>query len=225
MVQSSLVFHKLFLLTKPNNKCRPILDLSHLNSFLKSGTFKMETLETIRLSLQQGEWVTSGLQQYLISYSDKSKVTKVSKVPSEQSNISIHFPTFRPVNSSVGDHQGRKGSQTHGSSEVYPNPPVPRRLVTHSPIPGNLPTTFPDPPGPLPRTGLGSKLEQVRTDSPTNVQLCRITFRPLSRSGQTHSQEMAKSGTEDRAAHGTGDLFHRTVHVPAQSLESHRKNR
>ena len=44
---------------KPNNRWRPILDLSHLNLFLKPGTFKMETPETIRLSLQRGEWVTS----------------------------------------------------------------------------------------------------------------------------------------------------------------------
>ena len=45
--------------SKPNNKWRPILDLSKLNPFLKAEKFKMETLETIRTSLQQGEWVTS----------------------------------------------------------------------------------------------------------------------------------------------------------------------
>ena len=44
---------------KPNNKWRPILDLSQLNLYLQPGTFKMETPETIRLSLQKGEWVTS----------------------------------------------------------------------------------------------------------------------------------------------------------------------
>ena len=36
-----------------------ILDLSALNRFLHVKTFKMETPESIRLSLQQGEWVTS----------------------------------------------------------------------------------------------------------------------------------------------------------------------
>ena len=53
------VFNRLFLVPKPNNKWRPILDLSKLNLFLKTEKFKMETLETIRTSLQQGEWVTS----------------------------------------------------------------------------------------------------------------------------------------------------------------------
>ena len=60
LVQSSLGFYnRLFLVPKPNKKWRPILDLSQLNLFLAPTTFKMETPETIRLSLQQGEWVTS----------------------------------------------------------------------------------------------------------------------------------------------------------------------
>ena len=59
-VQSSLCFYnRLFLFPKPNKKWRPILDLSQLNLYLAPATFKMETPETIRLSLQQGEWVTS----------------------------------------------------------------------------------------------------------------------------------------------------------------------
>ena len=58
--QTSLgFFNRLFLVPKPNNKWRPILDLSKLNRFLKVEKFKMETPETIRTSLQQGEWVTS----------------------------------------------------------------------------------------------------------------------------------------------------------------------
>ena len=57
--QTSLgFFNRLFLVPKPNNKWRPILNLSKLNLF-KVENFKMETPETIRTSLQQGEWVTS----------------------------------------------------------------------------------------------------------------------------------------------------------------------
>ena len=41
------------------NRWRPILDLSTLNTFLNTESFKMETPETIRTSLQLGEWVTS----------------------------------------------------------------------------------------------------------------------------------------------------------------------
>ena len=60
VVQSSLAFYnRLFLVPKPQNRWRPILDLSTLNGFLKVDTFKMETPETLRLFLQHGEWVTS----------------------------------------------------------------------------------------------------------------------------------------------------------------------
>ena len=60
VVKLSLAFfNRLFLVPKPNGTWRPILDLSQLNLFLQSNTFKMETPETIRLSLQKREWVTS----------------------------------------------------------------------------------------------------------------------------------------------------------------------
>ena len=59
-VRASLAFfNRLFIVPKPNQKWRPVLDLSALNKFLRVKTFKMETPETIRVSLQQGEWVTS----------------------------------------------------------------------------------------------------------------------------------------------------------------------
>ena len=59
VVPSSLAFYnRLFLVPKPN-KLRPILDLSQLNLYVVTASFKMETPETIRLSLQKGEWVTS----------------------------------------------------------------------------------------------------------------------------------------------------------------------
>ena len=52
-------YNRLFLVPKPNNRWRPILDLSTLNTFLNTESFKMETPETIRTSLQPGGWVTS----------------------------------------------------------------------------------------------------------------------------------------------------------------------
>ena len=58
--QNSLGFYnRLFLVPKPNNRLRPVLDLSTLNTFLNTESFKMETPETIRTSQQSGQWVTS----------------------------------------------------------------------------------------------------------------------------------------------------------------------
>ena len=58
--QKSLCFcNRLFLVPKPNNQWRPILDLSTLNTFLNTESFEMEKPEKIRACLQAGEWVTS----------------------------------------------------------------------------------------------------------------------------------------------------------------------
>ena len=56
----SLGFYScLFLVPKPHQRWRPVIDLSRLNTFLLEETFKMETLEFIRTSLTPGEWVSS----------------------------------------------------------------------------------------------------------------------------------------------------------------------
>ena len=58
--EDSLGFYsRLFLVPKPGNRWRPVIDLSSLNQYLTVSKFKMETPESIRASLRQGEWVTS----------------------------------------------------------------------------------------------------------------------------------------------------------------------
>ena len=52
-------YSRLFLVPKPGNRWRPVIDLSSLNKFLAIPNFKMETPESIRASLRKGEWVTS----------------------------------------------------------------------------------------------------------------------------------------------------------------------
>ena len=49
----------LFLIPKPHQRWRPVVDLSRLNTFLHVEKFKMETPESIRTSLIPGEWVSS----------------------------------------------------------------------------------------------------------------------------------------------------------------------
>ena len=53
------LYNRLFLVPNPNNRWRPILDLSTLNTFLNTESFKMETPEMIRTSLQAGQSLTS----------------------------------------------------------------------------------------------------------------------------------------------------------------------
>ena len=46
-------YSRLFLVPKPHQRCRPVIDLSRLNTFLHVEKFKMETPESIRTSVYQ----------------------------------------------------------------------------------------------------------------------------------------------------------------------------
>ena len=58
-VKSLRFYSHLFLVPKPHQRWRPVIDLSRLNTFLHIEKFKMETPESIRTSLIPGEWVSS----------------------------------------------------------------------------------------------------------------------------------------------------------------------
>ena len=90
----------------------------------------------------------TGFQRCVLPHSYSSKIQKVSKVSSEQAQLPVHLSPLWFGNGPV--HQSGQGSKTDGSSQGYKDPPVPRRLVVESLVPGNLPTTYPNPLGPLP---------------------------------------------------------------------------
>ena len=58
-VKSLGFYSRLFLVPKPHQRWRPVIDLSRLNIVLHVERFKMETPESIRTSLIPGEWVSS----------------------------------------------------------------------------------------------------------------------------------------------------------------------
>ena len=58
-VKSLGFYSHLFLVPKPHQRWRPVIDLSRLKTFLHVEKFKMETPEPIRTSLVPGEWVSS----------------------------------------------------------------------------------------------------------------------------------------------------------------------
>ena len=58
-VKSLGFYSHLFLVPKPHQRWRPVIDLSRLNTFLLVEKFKMENPESIRTSLIPGEWVSS----------------------------------------------------------------------------------------------------------------------------------------------------------------------
>ena len=170
--QTSLgFFNRLFLVPKPNNKWRPILDLSKLNLFLKMEKFKMETPETIRTSLQQGEWVTSGR---LLPYPFTGTVQEISEISCPGSDIPIQGTALWSVHSTLGVHCGSKGGETDGHTQGYKNPPVSRRLVLESQIPPGLSPAHSKSSENMPKIRLAGEFRQVGTGSKADLRFCRF---------------------------------------------------
>ena len=168
VVKSSLAFYnRLFLVPKPNRKWRPILDLSRLNLFLNTGTFKMETPETIRLSLKTGEWVTS------LDFSDTYFHIPIAQRSRKYLRFFLFNQTFQftalpfglataPLEFTKVVKEVKLMAQARGIRiHQY------WLLVTESPFPGDLPTTYADPLGPVSTVGVGSKYDKIRVSSQT----------------------------------------------------------
>ena len=90
-------------------------------------------------------------------------------------------------------------------------------------MPGNLPTTYPDLLGSLPRVGLDGKHEKVRTDTSTSFQFRRLPVQPVDRSGFAHSGPVVYSETEGKVHQGPKQLYGQTVHVSDRPPHSDRE--
>ena len=165
----------------------------------------------------------AGLQRCIFSHSNQPVVQKIPVVLPKQSDFSIHSSSLWVGHSSPRVYKGGQGSETDGTNKGYPNPPVPRRLVAESPVPGNLPTTYPDPLGPLPAVGMGGQLEEIRVRTPASLQFRRLPIQPIIRSGSTHSGPVVSSAREIKLHQEPEQLHSPTVHVADRTAYSHRK--
>ena len=223
--QTSLGFYnRLFLVPKPNNKWRPILDLSNLNQFLKVEKFKMETPETIRTSLLQGEWVTS------VDFKDAYFHIPIQEQSRKYLRFRVQDRTYQfkalPFGLSTAPMEFTvvpKEVKLNGHTQGYKNPPVPRQLVGESQIPPNLSPTYPNACQNMPGSRLVGEFGKIRTGAQTNLQLCRLPVRPQVRPGPTDTGPVAKSSREDTSTFVTTSLSGPAVHVPDRSADSHRK--
>ena len=214
-VRTSLAFYnRLIIVPNPNQKWRPVLDLNALNKFLSVKTFKMKTPETIRISLQQGEWVSlldfsdayfhipihTGSRKYLrfhfqnLSYQFQCLPFGLYSAPME----------FTGVVKEVKLMAQARGIRIH----------LPRRLVDSSPHQRILPPGHPVPPCPLSRNGLGGEPSKVRVGPQTGVRVCGLQVRPLSWPGQADTELLGINSSKGGSHFGESHLSSQEVHVP-----------
>ena len=225
LTQASLgFFNQLFLVSKPNNKWRPILDLSKLNVFLKVEKFKMETPETIRTSLQRGEWVTSidfrdayfhipiqeQSRKYLRfhvqgqTYQFKALPFGLSTAPLEFTVVAKEVKLVA-IQKGIRIHQYLDDWLVRARSHQVFSPAYSRSSEN------------------VPRTGLASKLGKVRTGAQAGLRLCRLPVRSQVRLGPTDTRPLAEPSGQNTGNTFTTDLSGPAVHVPDRFTNSHRK--
>ena len=219
--QSLGFYNRLFLVPKPNNRWRPILDLSKLNKFLETQTFKMETPETIRTSLQTGEWVTS--IDFKDAYFHFPIISQVHAFSYPRQDLSIQSTTLWPVHGSHGVHSDSQRGQVASHGTGYKDLPVPRRLVGQSQVPPSLSSTDTKPSNTLQGPRMVGKRGKVRTGTQTDFQFRRLPVRLEGRQGQTYPRTLAESAGQDTGDFSLSSVSGPELHAPDQAVDCHGK--
>ena len=108
-------FNRLFLVPKPNNKWRPILDLSNLNQFLKAQNG--DTGNHQNLPPARGVGYLNRLQGRLLPHANTGTIQEISEISRPGSDILVQGTAIRFVYSTHGVHCSSKGGETDGHTQ------------------------------------------------------------------------------------------------------------
>ena len=105
-VKSLGFYSRLFLVPKPHQRWRPVIDLSRLNTFLHIEKFKMETPESIRTSLNpRGAGIIDRSFGCLPTHPHPPTLKEIPV-----SGVPVHLPPIRTSHSPPGLYNDCKGS-------------------------------------------------------------------------------------------------------------------
>ena len=223
--QKSLgVFNCLFFEPKPNNNWRPTLDLSNLNQFLKVQKFKMETLETIRTSLQQGEWVTSidfndayfhipiqKQSREFLRFHVQGKTYQFKALPFGLSTAAMEFTVVVKEVKLMAIHKGIRIHQYLDDWLVGAKSP--QACLQHTQdLVKNVSTTR-----------LVGECRKVRTGPQAELRFCRLPVRPQVQPGPTDTGPVTKPSRENTETVIPSGLSGPAIHVLDRFTNSHRK--
>ena len=197
-VKSLRFYSRLFLVPKPHQRWRPVIDLSRLNTFLHVENFKMETPESIRTSLIPGEWVSSidlsdaylyipihpHSRKYL-RFCHRSQVFQFTSLP------------FWTGHSPPGFYNDCKGIQANGPLQRSQTSSIPGRLADQVPVSGGSPIEQSGSDRSNPVLGVDHKSGKVRTETYSGVFVRGLRIPPRYSPCKTHSREMAQTSGFD----------------------------
>ena len=129
-VKSLGFYSRLFLVPKPHQRWRPVIDLSRLNTFLLVERFKMETPESIRASLIPGEWMSwIDLSDAYLHITIHPNSRKYLRFLPQVTIVSVHLPSLRTSYGPSGLYNDCKGGEAGGPVKGNQTSSVPGRLA------------------------------------------------------------------------------------------------
>ena len=188
-------YSPLFLVPKPHQRWRPVIDLSRLNTFLHIEKFKMETPETMRTSLIPGEWVLSiDLSDAYLHIPIHPNSRKYLRFCNRSQVTSLPFGL---ATAAPGLYNDCKGSEANGPLQRTQTSPIPGRLADHVPVSGGSPSEHSGSGRPKPVLGVDNKSGKIRTETYFGVFVLGLQIPSRFSPCKTHSREMAQTSGFD----------------------------
>ena len=184
----------------------------------------METPETIRTSLQAGEWVTSiDFKNAYFHIPINSQSRKYICFQVQDKIYQFKALLFGLSTAPPGVYSGGRRGQISGNETGYKNSPVPRRLVGQSQIPPNLSATHTNLGSSLSRFGLASERGKIRAGTHTGLQLCRLPVRSEKQQGSPKPRMLASPTDKDAGHYVKSSVSGLAFNVLDQFTDCHRE--
>ena len=162
-------------------------------------------------------------QRRILPHTNSQSVQEVHAFSPLGSVLPVQSPSLWSVHSSHGVHSGGQRGQTHGTSEGYKDPPVPRRLAGESLYPRHLSPAYSNPSHTVPGTRVAGEQGKVRTGPTAGLQLRRLPVRPEGGQGQTNRGTLSDLDRQDQINTVGSGMPGPKIHVPHRSTHSNRK--
>ena len=140
----SLSFYsRLFVVWKTSGSWRPVIDLSTLNLFVDVAHFRMVTIQSVLLSVRQGDWMASiNLKEAYLQVPVHPDSRRFLRFVAQGQVYQFSALCFGLIHSFSGVLSGHGSCFRHSPLLGYPHEAVPRRLVGPVLISGPLSFTI-----------------------------------------------------------------------------------
>ena len=162
-------------------------------------------------------------QRRILPHTNSQSVQEVHAFSPPGSVLPVQSTSLWPVHSPHGVHSGGQRGQTHGTSEGYKDPPVPRRLAGESLYPRHPSPAYSNPGHTVPGTRVAGEQGKVRTGPTAGLQLRRLPVRPERGQVQTNRGTLADLDRQDQINTVGSGMPGPTIHVPHRPTHSNRK--